>query len=52
MNENGRLKGVEGVIDKDWTSSCLAKIVNADTLIILTGVDKVCLNFAKQESHN
>ncbi|MBI2106467.1 carbamate kinase [Candidatus Woesearchaeota archaeon] len=47
VNRNGNLEGVEGVIDKDWTSSCLAKIVNADTLLILTGVDKVCLNFSK-----
>lgn len=45
-NEKGKLSGVEGVIDKDWASSCLGKTIDADTLLILTGVDKVCLNYS------
>ena len=39
------LEGVEAVIDKDMSSSLLAKKINADILLILTAVDKVCLNF-------
>ena len=46
--KSGKLKGVEGVIDKDWASSCLGKNINADTLLILTGVDKVCLNYGEK----
>lgn len=44
----GKLKGVEAVIDKDFASACLAKSVNASTLLILTGVDKVYLNYKKK----
>ena len=39
------LEGVEAVIDKDRSASLLAKKINADTLLILTAVDKVCLNY-------
>ena len=46
VNERGKLSGVEGVIDKDWASSCLGKTINADILLILTGIDKVCLNYS------
>jgi len=45
--ENGFLKGVEAVIDKDRASALLAKEIDADLLVILTGVEKVCLNFGK-----
>jgi len=48
INKSGRLIGVEGVIDKDWASSCLGKSINADTLLILTGVKNVCLNYGKK----
>ena len=39
------LEGVEAVIGKDRSASLLAKKINADTLLILTAVDKVCLNY-------
>jgi len=42
------LYGVEAVIDKDRASALLALEINADELIILTGVDQVCLNFGKE----
>ena len=45
IEENGKLKGVDAVIDKDKTSSLLAKEIDADTLLILTAVDKVSLNY-------
>jgi len=45
---SGWLEGVDGVIDKDLASAVLAKDVAAQELIILTGVDKVALNFKKK----
>lgn len=38
-------KGVEAVIDKDFASGKLAEQVEADYLLILTGVDNVYINF-------
>ncbi len=38
-------KGVAAVIDKDRASALLARDVKADQLIILTAVDRVCVNF-------
>ncbi|MDE7003436.1 MAG: carbamate kinase [Oscillospiraceae bacterium] len=43
------LKGVAAVIDKDRASSLLARDVKADQLIILTAVDRVCVNFNKPD---
>ncbi len=45
--ENGELKGVEAVIDKDRASALLAIEINADLFVILTGVEKVALNYKK-----
>jgi carbamate kinase len=44
--EDGRLVGVEGVIDKDWASSLLARDLHADRLIIVTSVDRVALHYS------
>lgn len=41
------LEGVEAVIDKDRSAALLAKEIDADMLLILTAVDKVCLNYNK-----
>ena len=41
------LEGVEAVIDKDRTASLLAKELDADILLILTAIDKVFINFGK-----
>ena len=43
--ENGAYKGVEAVIDKDRSGALLAREINADIFLILTAVDKVCLNY-------
>lgn len=48
INENGCLKGVDAVIDKDNASSLLAKELDADELIILTAVEKIAINFGKE----
>lgn len=39
--------GVDAVIDKDFATSLLAEQVNAETLIITTGVPRVFINFGK-----
>lgn len=46
---DGDYEGVPAVIDKDFASALLAKLVNADYLFILTAVDRVCLNFGKPD---
>ena len=48
-DENGLLKGIEAVIDKDRASALLAKELDADIFIILTAVEKVFLNFGTPE---
>jgi carbamate kinase len=45
--ENGELRGVEAVIDKDLASSLLARSMAADILVLPTGVEKVALDFNK-----
>lgn len=46
-NADGTLQGVDAVIDKDKSSAKLAKDLNAEMLVILTAVEKVCINFNK-----
>lgn len=47
-DRNGKLEGVNAVIDKDNASSLLAQNLDADYLIILTAVEKVAINFGKE----
>jgi carbamate kinase len=47
--ENGKLKGVAAVIDKDFASSLLAQALHADLFLISTAVEKVALNFGKSD---
>ena len=48
-NLDGSLTGVAAVIDKDLAAEKLAEDIEADVLLILTEVDRVCLNFKKPE---
>lgn len=48
IKENGKLKGVAAVIDKDLASALLAKNIEADVLLIITGVESVFLDFGKK----
>jgi len=48
INSKGLLEGVEAVIDKDYASALLASEVGVDLFIILTGVDRVYLNYGKE----
>ena len=43
----GRRHGVEAVIDKDLTTALIAKILKIDTMMILTAVSRVAVNFGK-----
>ena len=47
IREGGMVKGVAAVIDKDFAAEKLAEILDADVLLILTAVDRVCVNFNK-----
>jgi carbamate kinase len=47
QDEGGDLRGVEAVIDKDLASSLLARSMEADILVLPTGVEKVALDFNK-----
>lgn len=44
---DGSLRGVEAVIDKDLASVVLALELNAETLVIVTAVDQVAVDFGK-----
>lgn len=48
-NEEGNLKGIEAVIDKDRTAGLLAEELRADLFVILTSVDRVYLNFGRPD---
>ncbi len=45
----GILSGVDAVIDKDRASALLANLIGADELCILTGVDRVAINYKKPD---
>ena len=44
---DGTYRGIDAVIDKDFASSLLASELEADLLVISTGVPKVYLNYGK-----
>ena len=49
IEDKGKLKGVDAVIDKDLASAVLATSIGAEMLIFLTDVPKVALNFQTPE---
>lgn len=49
LAQNHRLQGASAVIEKDLAAGKLAELLNADMLVILTSVDKVCLNFGRED---
>ena len=49
VKEDGVLKGVEAVIDKDLAGERLATALGASTFLILTDVEKVYLNYGKPD---
>ena len=49
IEEEGKLKGVAAVIDKDLASEKLAEDIDADILLILTAVEKIFINVGKPD---
>lgn len=47
IKENNTFKSIVAVIDKDYVSALLAADIQADCLLILTGVEKVTINYRK-----
>ncbi len=46
--QHNKLKGASAVIEKDSVAGKLADLLDADRLVILTGVEKACLSFGKE----
>jgi carbamate kinase len=51
LTEQGEVRGVEAVIDKDLASALLASSIQADLFLISTEVEKVAINFNKPDVH-
>ena len=51
-NADGTLEGTAAVIDKDFAAELLAEMMEVDTLMILTEVEKVAINFNKPDQQN
>lgn len=49
--EDGRLRGIEAVIDKDLTAALLARQLDADVLLLLTDVPGVESGFGTKSAH-
>lgn len=49
LAQGNNLQGASAVIEKDLSAGKLAESLDADMLVILTSVDKVCLNFGKED---
>jgi carbamate kinase len=48
---DGRLRGVEAVVDKDRAAALLARVLHAELLLILTSVAEVCLDYRQPTEH-
>jgi carbamate kinase len=48
---DGRLRGVEAVVDKDLTAALLARRLDADLLLMLTDVDAIYLGWGGADEH-
>ena len=50
VREDGRLRGVEAVIDKDLGAALLARMVDADTLVVATDVPHAVLGYGTPDA--
>ncbi len=48
-DRGGKIRGIEAVLDKDRTAALLAKTLGVETLLILTDVEKVFINYGKPD---
>ncbi|QOX65555.1 carbamate kinase [Anoxybacterium hadale] len=51
-HEDGSYEGVAAVIDKDYAAELLAEEIGVDTLLILTEVEKVSINYKKPDQRD
>ncbi|HHX79742.1 MAG TPA: carbamate kinase [Acholeplasmataceae bacterium] len=49
IKKNDRYEGIPAVIDKDYASGLLARLLKVDYFFIMTAVDKVALNYGKRD---
>jgi carbamate kinase len=49
IREEGHLRGVDAVLDKDLTAALIAEVVGADSLVIATDVEQVSTHFGTPE---
>ena len=52
VREGQRLRGVSGVIDKDFTTALIGELLGVDRVLILTAVEKVAINFGKEDQED
>lgn len=52
LAQENKLKGASAVIEKDSAAGKLADLIDAERLVILTGVEKVCLNFGQENEES
>lgn len=52
IQQEGVLKGIDAVIDKDRAASVMARDIGAELLVILTSVEKVALDYSKPTQKN
>jgi carbamate kinase len=50
IRDDGRLRGVEAVIDKDLGAALLARVVDADTLVVATDVPHAVLGYGTPDA--
>lgn len=47
IRDGDSIAGIDAVIDKDYVAALLGRLVGATTLLLVTGVDRVALDFGK-----
>ena len=52
IEADGSYEGVDAVIDKDFASALLAYEIGADLFVILTGVEKVAINYGRENQQD
>jgi carbamate kinase len=48
VRQDGKLEGVVAVIDKDLTAQIFATAIGAEVLLMLTNVERICLNYGRR----
>lgn len=51
LEENGKLKELDAVIDKDFTAAKIAGLIEADMLMVVTATDGIWMNYGKEDAY-